>query len=77
MRAIFILIMLLMADTIFAQSGFPDFLQGTWKMENRETYEHWDKLNDHRLKGFSCRVAAGEIKVSEYLDISRKGDQIT
>lgn len=77
MRTIVILIILFMTDATFAQSGFPDFLKGTWKMENRETYEHWDRLNDHTLKGFSYRVAAGEIKVSEYLNISRRGDQIT
>lgn len=76
MRAIFTLIILMMAGGTFAQSGFPDFLQGTWKMEARESYEHWDRLNNNTLKGFSYRVADGKISVSEYLDISRKGEQI-
>jgi len=77
MRTIFILIILFMTDITFAQSGFPDFLQGTWKMENKETYEHWDRLNDHTLKGFSYQMAGGQMRVSEYLNISRKADQIT
>ncbi len=71
------MIILFMTDITFAQSGFPDFLQGTWKMENRETYEHWDRLNDHTLKGFSYQIAAGQMKVSEYLNISRRGNGIS
>jgi len=62
-------------DITFAQSGFPDFLQGTWKMENKETYEHWDKLNDNALKGFSYKLDNGQLLISEYLDISRDGNK--
>lgn len=77
MRALWTLIILFMTDITFAQSGFPDFLQGTWKMENRGTYEHWDRLNDQTLKGFSYQIAAGQMKVSEYLNISRRGNGIS
>jgi uncharacterized protein YciI len=54
----------------FAQPAFPDFLQGTWKMENKEIYEHWDKLNDSSMKGFSYKLEDGQMSITEYLNIS-------
>lgn len=71
MKYILTLLILVLTGTVFSQSGFPDFLQGTWKMENKETYEHWDKLNEHTLKGFSYQVKNGLMTISEYLDISQ------
>lgn len=66
----------LKAAVLFAQSGFPAFLEGTWKIEGRENYEHWDLLNADNLKGFSYEQKDGKIVVSEYLDISRNGEEI-
>ncbi len=63
-------LMLFFLETVAAQSGFPDFLQGTWKMEGKEVYEHWDKLNEHTLKGLSYQLKQGEMQVSEYLEIA-------
>src|SRR5690606_3785813 len=48
---------------------------GTWKKENKETYEHWDKLNDNSLKGFSYKLNNGQLTISEYLDISRSSNK--
>ena len=59
-----------MGEILLAQSSVPHFLQGTWKMENQDIYEHWDQLNDSNLKGFSYKMKDGEIIVTEYLDIS-------
>ncbi len=70
MKFIVTLILLFLSKEVLAQSDFPEFLQGTWKMENKEVYEHWDKLNDSTLKGFSYRMKEGKMIVSEYLDIS-------
>lgn len=70
-----LLTILFLTDITFAQSGFPDFLQGTWKKENKETYEHWDKLNDNSLKGFSYKLNNGQLTISEYLDISRSSNK--
>jgi uncharacterized protein YciI len=70
MKNILTIVFLLVAETAFAQSNFPDFLQGTWKMEGKEIYEHWDVLNDNTLKGFSYKMKNGEMTISEYLDIS-------
>ena len=53
----------------FAQKVFPDFLQGTWKMEGKDVYEHWDKLNDYSMKGVSYVIENGNVTVFEYLDL--------
>jgi len=64
-------------ESTFAQSRFPGFLQGTWKVENKEQYEHWDKLNESSLKGFSYTLNNGQMSISEYLDISEINTEIT
>jgi len=53
----------------FAQNVFPDFLQGTWKMEGKGVYERWDKLNDYSMKGVSYVIENSEVTVFEYLDL--------
>jgi uncharacterized protein YciI len=66
-----------MVSQTSAQSGLPHFLAGTWKMDDQETYEHWDKINEISLKGFSYTMKNGQMAVSEYLDISGAHDEIT
>lgn len=66
----------LLGNTLFAQIHISNFLQGTWKMENRETYEHWSKLDDSSFNGFSYQLKNGEMKVSEFLTISSNSDKI-
>jgi uncharacterized protein YciI len=56
----------------YGQPAFPGFLEGTWKAENRDAYEHWDKLNESSLKGFAYKLEEGRIRVTEYLEIGRK-----
>lgn len=68
--------LLAFTNLLFGQAVFPDFLQGTWKMENNEGYEHWDKLDDHVLKGVAYKTTDGQLTVTEYLDIAKKGDDI-
>lgn len=62
--------------TASAQAKFPLFLEGTWKMDNREIYERWDKLNDNSLKGFSYTFQGTVMTVSEYLDIALSDNRI-
>lgn len=76
MRTIQAIIVLLFAQSVFSQTTFPSFLQGTWKMKHREVYEHWDQLNDQALKGFSYRMDNGRMHLSEYLEISEKKGKI-
>lgn len=75
MKSFYFLITLLTVKFAFGQSNVPDFLQGTWKMENKEVYEHWNKLNSQTLKGFSYKLENGQMEVLEYLDISKTNDQ--
>ena len=58
------------------QPAFPGFLEGTWKTENRDTYEHWDKLNESSLKGFAYKLVDGKIRVTEYLEIGLKKQNV-
>lgn len=53
----------------FAQTELPLFLQGTWKMENQEIYEHWELKDDGSMKGHSYRLNNGEKMVTENLEI--------
>lgn len=76
MKYIFALLILYLSDIASAQTIFPDFLQGTWKIEDKEVFEHWDKLNSNTMKGFSYTSDKGEMTISEYLDLSRNGNNI-
>lgn len=77
MRYILIYLLLCTTGQLYAQSDFPFYLQGTWKVENQELYEHWDSLNDNTLKGYSYQLKDGQMKVSEYLDLIRSKNTIT
>lgn len=75
MKYFLIFLILILIKTDFAQN-FPNFLQGTWQIENKESFEHWDKLNENSLKGFSYKIKNGEIIISEYLNIEKKENDI-
>lgn len=47
----------------------PTFLQGDWIADGKNSFEHWDKLNDNNLKGFSYSKKGESIQVMEYMDI--------
>ncbi|MFZ4413670.1 MAG: DUF6265 family protein [Bacteroidales bacterium] len=76
MKYILTLLILFIIELSFAQSNYPDFLQGTWKMENKEIYEHWDKLNENTLKGFSYKLKDGQMFISEYMDITKANKEV-
>ena len=76
MKYILTLLILFVIELSVAQSSYPDFLQGTWKMENKEIYEHWDKLNENTLKGFSYKLKDGQMFISEYLDITKVNNEV-
>ncbi|SFM84153.1 Uncharacterized conserved protein YciI, contains a putative active-site phosphohistidine [Chitinophaga sp. YR627] len=77
MKYILTSFLLLLVHATFSQSTFPSFLKGTWKQENTSLYEHWDSLNPQTLKGFSYILKDGNMKVSEYLDLSSKKNLLT
>lgn len=59
-----------------AQTVFPSFLKGTWKMENKDIYEHWDSLNENTIKGVSYILTGEVVTIMEYLDITRNDNEI-
>lgn len=67
---------MLPAIPAIAQSALPVFLEGTWKMENREIYEQWEILDEGSLKGTSYRLNNGKKSVTEYLEIRRQENAI-
>ncbi len=71
-----ILLLIFFTSNLYSQTVFPDFLRGTWKMENQEIYEHWDVLSEGKMKGFSYKMKNNKIVVSEYLDIFTQGSDI-
>ncbi len=76
MKSILALAIIFLTGQTVAQTVFPSFLEGTWKVENEEQYEHWDKLNDNSLKGTSYVMKNDQMIVGEYLDITRVGKTI-
>lgn len=76
MKYMLTVLFLWLTNFMFAQPDFPDFLEGTWRVENKKSYEHWNRIDDDSLKGFSYRIEDGQLVVSEYLDIFRKGREI-
>ncbi len=76
MKYFFAFLCLLTADLVFAQIHTAEFLVGTWKVQNREVYERWDKLNDFHLKGISYKIVGGAIHISEYLDIQLADEKL-
>lgn len=51
-------------------------LQGTWKMENKSTYESWKKDDENNLKGMSYKLNEGQKKITETLSISENNGKI-
>ena len=70
------LLMLLPVIPALAQPAVPAFLEGTWKMENQEMYEHWELKDDGTMKGHSYRMNNGEKTVTENLEIRLADDKV-
>jgi len=76
MKLLISIIGIIISHVGFSQSNFPEFLHGTWKMENKEIFERWDLLNENSLKGFSYSFENGQMRVLEYFDISRTKENV-
>ncbi|MFD1770694.1 YciI family protein [Sphingobacterium suaedae] len=55
---------------------FPDFLAGDWKVEGKDNYEHWDRLNNNLLRGFSYSKPNDLPNVQEYMEIQRNKTEV-
>lgn len=72
-KSLAILLVLLSAPLYTTAQTLPLFLQGTWKMEGKAIYEHWNILSGNSMKGVSYAVDNNQVAVIEYLDISGDG----
>jgi len=52
-----------------------DFLVGTWKRDNKEQFEVWEKNNSLELIGHSYRIKDNQKTITETLVIKKIGDQ--
>ncbi len=65
-----------MPSMTIAQVNWLKLLPGTWKVENKERFEHWDKLNDSSLKGFSYSSSQGNtLNITEYLSLNKQNER--
>ena len=46
------------------------FLEGTWKMENKENYETWKTISKRELDGSSYKIRAEKKTITEYLNLN-------
>ena len=70
MKIICSILLALISLKAHAQSSV--FLEGTWRIENSNNYEHWDKLNDKSFQGFSYSLEGGKMVVAEYLNLEHQ-----
>lgn len=52
------------------------FLNGTWKVENKQSYETWKINNDSSLEGDSYKIKDGNKRIDEYLAIKAVAGKI-
>ena len=65
-----------MPSMVMAQVNWLKLLPGTWKIENKERFEHWDELNDSSLKGFSYSSNQGNtLNITEYLSLNKQNER--
>ena len=76
MKYTFIFLLTFLSISCFGQLDISNFIEGTWKIDGRESYERWDKLNHSSYKGFSYDLVEGKMEISEYLNIENQGKEI-
>ena len=70
-------IFLLIYTCAASQSTYlPLFLEGTWKVEEKDNFEHWDVLSNNSMKGISYSITNGNTKINEYLQIEAKKKKV-
>jgi hypothetical protein len=75
MKRLLILLLILIPGLGFAQQ-FPDVFAGTWCDSISGIYETWEKAGDKHLKGYSYEMKDGEKQISEYIDLSMRGNDL-
>lgn len=74
-QILFFIVYIFISLQVSGQS-LPEFLQGTWKVENKDTYEEWEMVTTNMYIGASCKIKNGKKVVSENLSIRKSGKSI-
>ncbi len=75
-QTISLILFRVLVGTDASAQEFPAFLEGTWRVEQGNSYEHWDLVEPHFLMGFMFSMEDGLPVVSEYLEIEQKEEAI-
>lgn len=77
MKTLFILICCC-TPTLFCQTSIEQisFLEGTWKVENKEQYEAWNLTDSTTLEGYAYTLKDGNKSITETVTISTEEDNI-
>lgn len=70
-----ILILFLSSSCADKKASELDFLVGTWKRDNKEQFEVWEKNNSLEFIGYSYRFKDNQKIITETLVINKIGDQ--
>ncbi|NNF36272.1 MAG: hypothetical protein HKN68_19370 [Saprospiraceae bacterium] len=71
----FLLLGFFLTSCIAQDSMELDFLLGTWKMENKDTYEVWKK-EANTFKGQAYKMVNGQKQITETLVIEFRGEDV-
>jgi len=67
-QILFFIVCIFISLQVFGQS-LPEFLQGTWKVENKGTYEEWEIVTTREYVGSSYKIKDGNKVILENLTI--------
>lgn len=73
-----IIAIVLISSSLSAQKTIEDlyFLLGTWKVENKASYENWKMVGKTEIKGFAYKLVGNDQQITETLIIKLKDKQI-
>lgn len=74
----FILSLVLLTNMVSAQEDLSElkFLIGTWKVENKESYENWEKIGHSQYNGSVFKLNDSIKKIKETLALKLKNGNI-
>lgn len=69
---------LLISSSGISQETLQDlqFLLGSWQVEEKNSYEAWEKVNDSVFSGKSYKLVEGEQKISETITLTNSNGDI-
>jgi len=53
-----------------------DRIVGTWKIEDKESYEYWEKKSDYLYQGYSYKIKDNKKIITEFLSLKSKNGKL-